>query len=194
MKNKFWPLFIFVLKVMIIGFGGGNAIMPVIKSEAVEKKKWLTIEEFDRMVIVTNMLPGPSVIQAISFLAIKNLGIFKGVILTLFAIFPHILIALILYLLASYLPINYLYAISIGALSVIAGVLLSFGWSYMTKSKNMINTPLWLLTFLVTLVFCVFVPSPFNLPIFVMIVFFLILGIVQFCLFKKSKKIQKGDK
>ncbi|TNK91411.1 chromate transporter, partial [Mycoplasmopsis pullorum] len=35
MKNKFWPLFIFVLKVMIIGFGGGNAIMPVIKSEAV---------------------------------------------------------------------------------------------------------------------------------------------------------------
>ncbi|WP_029513011.1 chromate transporter [Mycoplasmopsis iners] len=198
MKNKlknFWIVFCFILKITLIGFGGGNALMPVIKKEAVDKKQWLTLEEFNQMVIVTNMLPGPSVIQSISYICIKHFGKIWGSILTLLAILPHIFIALGCYLLIDKLPINYLYAISVGVLGSIIGVLLAFGWSYLKQSKNKLNTPLWLILFLFTFAFCFFVPAPWNMPIVVMVVIFIIVGFVEWFLYCKSKRQnKKGDK
>ncbi|UWV77138.1 chromate transporter [Mycoplasmopsis cynos] len=68
-----------------------KSLTPVIKKEIVENKKLLDVKEFDQIVIVTNMLPGASVIQCISYISIKLLGKVKGIIITLFALFFHIL-------------------------------------------------------------------------------------------------------
>nr|WP_257720604.1 chromate transporter [Mycoplasma mycoides] len=35
----FWNIFLFILLITFVGFGGGNAIMPVIKRYAVDKYK-----------------------------------------------------------------------------------------------------------------------------------------------------------
>ncbi|VEU77963.1 chromate transporter [Mycoplasmopsis columbinasalis] len=191
-KTSFWEVFLFVLKITFIGFGGGNALMPVIKNEAVDRKKWLTLEEFDKMVIVTNMLPGPSVIQSISYICIKHFGKFLGSILTLVAILPHVLMAFGLYLGVSKLPLQYLYVIAAGVLTAISGVLFAFGWSYMKSSKNKINTPLWLFLFIFTFAFCFFVPTPYNIPVIVMIAIFFIVGIIEFVLYRKAKKMRSN--
>ncbi|UWV92884.1 chromate transporter [Mycoplasmopsis cynos] len=88
-KIGFWKLFFFILKISFIELGGGNLLTPVIKKEIVENKKLLDVKEFDQIVIVTNMLPGASVIQCISYISIKLLGKVKGIIITLFALFTY---------------------------------------------------------------------------------------------------------
>ncbi|KUH47672.1 chromate transporter [Mycoplasmopsis meleagridis] len=189
--KDFFVIFLFVIKITLIGFGGGNALMPVIEKEAVYKKSWLTKEEFDRMVIVTNMLPGPSVIQSISYICIKKFGKFWGSILTLLSMLPHLFLALGIYLAVAQFPQKYLYVISVGVLGSIIGVLFAFGWSYMKKSKNKINVPLWVFLFLFTFIFCVFIPSPGNIPVIVMIAVFIFLGLTEYLFYKKSKRKKK---
>lgn len=193
-KPRVWEMIFLIIKMTFVGFGGGNALMPVLKNEAVDKKKWITVEEFDKIVIVSNMLPGPSVIEAISYLAIKVFGFWKGAIITFFAMLPHILLAYLFYFLIYLLPQNFISVISVGVLTAISGVLLAFGYEYMKSSKKEISMPLWLILFLFTFAFCLFIPSPFNIPIVVMIIVFICFGLFQFLSYKKAKKKQNGDK
>ncbi|OAB48697.1 chromate transporter [Mycoplasmopsis gallinarum] len=186
--KKFWIIFLFILKVSFIGFGGGNALLPVIQNEAVQKRKWLSQEEFDDIVIVTNMLPGPSVIQSISYIAIKELGKFWGSLCTLIAILPHVLFAFALYIAATFLPLEYLWTIAVGVLSTIIGILIVFGWTYMQKTRKLIKLPLWIFLFLFTFAFCFFVPVPGNLPILVMLAVFLIIALIALFAYLKHKK------
>lgn len=185
---KVLSLIIFILKITLVGFGGGNALMPVIRNECVIRNKWLTEKEFEKIVIVTNMLPGASVIQVLGYISVKLFGKLKGFFITLIVILPHVLIAFGLFLLSNYLPTNYLFVIAIGVLSSIVGVLFAFGWNYMKTSKDKIRLPVWLFLFVFTFSFCFFVPTPYNLPIIVMIVVFIILGFIEFITYRKTKK------
>lgn len=51
-------LFLSMAKVGIIGFGGGNALIPVIQKEVVEDKKLITEEEYEEDVLVASITPG----------------------------------------------------------------------------------------------------------------------------------------
>ena len=44
---KMHKLLASMLKVGIIGFGGGNALIPVIQQEVVKEKKLITKEEYE---------------------------------------------------------------------------------------------------------------------------------------------------
>ncbi|WP_322962021.1 chromate transporter [Mycoplasmopsis cynos] len=177
-KIGFWKLFFFILKISFIGFGGGNALMPVIKKEIVENKKLLDVKEFDQIVIVTNMLPGASVIQCISYISIKLLGKVKGIIITLFALLPHIMFSFGLLLLFSKIPEQYVQIFAIGVLVSIIAFLIDFGINYLKQSRQNIKPPFIVLIFLFSFSFCFFVPAPFNVPIlaiiFVLVIYFII--------------------
>ncbi|WP_342224531.1 chromate transporter [Spiroplasma endosymbiont of Asaphidion curtum] len=43
----YWQLFYVFLKISFFGFGGGNAVMPLIKNEVVVKKRWITEDKFN---------------------------------------------------------------------------------------------------------------------------------------------------
>ncbi|MFV8471451.1 chromate transporter [Mycoplasma sp. B6188] len=187
-KASFWEVFLFILKVTIIGFGGGNALMPVIQREAVGKKKWLTEEEFDDIVIVTNMLPGASVIQTLSYIAITLLGKVKGTILTLVAILPHVLLAFaFLVVLTKYLPANYLKIVSVGVLVAIIAFLINFGIRYAKQAHKTMATPLWIIIFLFSAGYSLFIPAPYNLPVVAIVV---VIGIYSIWYLATRKKRQ----
>ena len=57
------------LKVGVIGFGGGAALIPVIEDEVVQNKKWMTKEDFDYKVVVASISPGS---LPVSFLSMWN--------------------------------------------------------------------------------------------------------------------------
>lgn len=46
------------LKIGLIGFGGGSALIPLIQAEIVERKKYLSNEEFTKHTIIANITPG----------------------------------------------------------------------------------------------------------------------------------------
>ena len=44
-----------MLRVGVIGFGGGNALIPVMEKEFVTKKPYVTKEEYDEAVLAASM-------------------------------------------------------------------------------------------------------------------------------------------
>lgn len=144
--------------------------MPIIKKEAVDKRGWLTIKEFDNLVISTNMIPGPSVVETLSYIAMKQLGRVQGTICAILAILPHIMMAFGIWIIAEkYLPTKYLVVVSVSVMPVIIGILISFGIRYIKMANKELSLPLWLALFIVTVTFTLFIPSPWNIPAFVMI-------------------------
>lgn len=59
-------LFAASAKIGLIGFGGGNALVPVIERELVRGRGLVTPEEFDKEVVVANITPGALPIEVAS--------------------------------------------------------------------------------------------------------------------------------
>ena len=54
-----WKLFLSFLRTGTFGFGGGQATIPLIQQEVVDKYAWLTEEQFVDYLAMGNTLPGP---------------------------------------------------------------------------------------------------------------------------------------
>jgi chromate transporter len=67
-------------KVGLIGFGGGNALIPVIEQEAVIEKKLVTKEEYDKDIIAATLTPGARPVELASGVGLQTCGM-KGMIL-----------------------------------------------------------------------------------------------------------------
>ncbi|WGI36807.1 chromate transporter [Mesomycoplasma lagogenitalium] len=187
-KKEFWKVFLFIIKCTFIGFGGGNALMPIIKKYAVDEYKWITEEEFDSALVTVNLLPGAAVIEMISYIAITKLGKLWGTIVTLIAIMPHIIVVMALYYLITLLPIKYLYVINVGVLSALIGVIIGFSFKYLKASRKDLLWYVWIALFILTLAFCLFVPAPFNLPAIPLILGIIFVFIYEFIKIKRGKK------
>lgn len=65
------------LKVGILGFGGGYAILSLIQADVVDRYHWITLQEFTDIVAISQMTPGPIGINSatyIGYTAILNAG------------------------------------------------------------------------------------------------------------------------
>ena len=68
--------FIFsMLKVGVIGFGGGNALIPVLEQEVVKEKKLIQKEEFDKDIIAATLTPGALPVELASGVGLQACGI-----------------------------------------------------------------------------------------------------------------------
>ena len=56
-KLNFISAFLTFLKLGVISFGGGAALLPVIKDELVNNKRWMTREDFDFSAVVVTVGP-----------------------------------------------------------------------------------------------------------------------------------------
>lgn len=185
---KSLKVLIFILRSTFMAFGGGNALFPFIRREAVGKHNWMTSKEFDKLIITTNMIPGPSVVESLSYIAMKVLGPFKGALITIIGILPHILFALGIYIVAQeYLPEEYLFVINVSVMPVIIGVLLAFAWRFIKVSNKEISTPLMIGLIIFTVGFSLFIPSPWNIPAIVMVAVIALTMIFEFFKLKKEK-------
>lgn len=72
-------LIISMLKVGIIGFGGGNALIPVIEQETVTEKQMITKEEYDKDVIAATLTPGALPVEIASGIGLQSNGV-KGML------------------------------------------------------------------------------------------------------------------
>lgn len=72
-KNR--KLLASMLKVGVIGFGGGNALIPVIQQEVVEEKKLITKEEYEKDIVAATLTPGALPVEIASGVGKKAAGI-----------------------------------------------------------------------------------------------------------------------
>jgi chromate transporter len=87
----FWACF----KIGILAFGGGNAAIPLLESEAVPQ--WLTTKEFGELVGVNFALPGVSILKLAGMVGLRAAGI-PGLIVCIVALaLPGLLLTIAAY-------------------------------------------------------------------------------------------------
>ena len=73
-----WLQLLYVyLKIGILGFGGGYAMLSLIQADVVDRYGWITLQEFTDIVAISQMTPGPIGINSatyIGYTAIHNAG------------------------------------------------------------------------------------------------------------------------
>ena len=62
-------------KIGAFTFGGGLAMIPLIRREVVENRQWLTDEDFMDTIAVTQSAPGPIAVNSATFIGYKLAGI-----------------------------------------------------------------------------------------------------------------------
>lgn len=85
-------LYITFAKVGGFTFGGGYAMLPMLRAEVVEKKKWATEEEIMDYYAIGQCTPGIIAVNTATFIGYKTAGILGGIFATLGVVSPSILI------------------------------------------------------------------------------------------------------
>ncbi len=85
-------LFFDFIKIGALGFGGGYAMLPLIESLIVDIRGFISPSEFIDLVTISQMTPGPILINSATFVGIKVAGILGGIIATVGAIAPSCII------------------------------------------------------------------------------------------------------
>ena len=68
--SLFWAFF----KIGAFTFGGGYAMIALLENEFVEKKKWITKNEFLDMVAIAESTPGPVAVNSATYIGYKTAG------------------------------------------------------------------------------------------------------------------------
>lgn len=80
-------LFITFLKIGTFTFGGGYAMIPIVKDYCIEKEKWITEEEFLNMLTVSESTPGPVAINMATYIGYKKAGLLGAIFATVGVVF-----------------------------------------------------------------------------------------------------------
>lgn len=89
-------LFISFFKIGAFTFGGGYAMLSLLENEFVEKKGWLTKEEFLDMVAIAESTPGPIAINSATFIGYKTAGVLGSTFATLGVVLPSFIIIFVI--------------------------------------------------------------------------------------------------
>lgn len=94
--KTFFELFWVFFKIGTFTIGGGFAMLPVIKAELVDRKKWVEESEFLDILAVVQSSPGPIAVNTAVFLGLRIYGFLGLIAATLGAILPSFIIILLI--------------------------------------------------------------------------------------------------
>lgn len=89
-------LFVTFFKIGAFTFGGGYAMIPLVRREVVEEKKWLAEEEMFDLIAIAESTPGPLAINAATFVGNRVGGVPGALAATLGVVLPSFLIILLI--------------------------------------------------------------------------------------------------
>ena len=89
-------LFVTFAKIGAFTFGGGYAMLALLDHTCVEKKKWLSAEEFSDLTVIAESTPGPIAINCSTSAGYKKAGLPGAVAATLGMVLPSFIILLLI--------------------------------------------------------------------------------------------------
>ena len=89
-------LFFIFFKVGLFSFGGGYAILPLMRHEVVDVNKWISFKEFMDIVAVSQITPGPISINLATHVGYRIGGVIGSTIATTSVVLPSIIIVSII--------------------------------------------------------------------------------------------------
>ena len=128
-----------MLKIGLFTFGGGYAMISILDSEFVERKKWLDNDEFMNLVTVAESTPGPIAINCSTYIGYKKSGFIGAVVSTLGMCLPSfVIICLISLFFNQFLAISWVASAFEGIQICVVFLILSAGLKMLKKIKKSI--------------------------------------------------------
>jgi chromate transporter len=93
-RESLWTILLTFLKVGAFTFGGGYAILPVIRQEVVENRKWVTQRTFSDILIITQGMPGQLALNSSIQIGVRLRGTAGGLVAALGVTAPSVIILL----------------------------------------------------------------------------------------------------
>lgn len=90
--NEYAQLYWSFLRIGGLTFGGGLAMLPMLKFELVEKKKWITEEDLLDCYAIGQCTPGIIAVNTATYVGYKKKGVMGGIVATLGMITPSLVI------------------------------------------------------------------------------------------------------
>lgn len=171
----FIQLFLSFLQIGAFSFGGGYAAMPLIQSQIVNLHHWLDFSEFNDLITISQMTPGPIAINSATFVGVKIAGIPGALVTTIGCILPScILVTIIAYFYLKYRHLRFLQNILNYLRPAVVALIATAGLTIISSAFFGDETVVLLKNFrihmLVIFVFCIFMLGYKKAnPIFVMV-------------------------
>lgn len=142
--KKILSVFLAFFKIGLFTFGGGYAMIAVIERELVEKKQWITHEEFMDIIGIAESSPGPLAINSATFIGYKTGKFFGALFATLGVVLPSfIIIFTISFFFEQFLALEYVGYAFRGIQACVAFLILSAGIKMLKHLKrNVFNITL----------------------------------------------------
>ena len=150
-------LFFEFFKIGLFTFGGGYAMIPLIK-ELVLKYDWIAEEEFYNFLGVCESTPGPIAINMATFVGAEQGGILGSICATLGVVMPSlIIIILVASILNKFIKNKYVQFFLKGVKPVVVGLILSTGIVLLAKVIGYQNLETFSFNLQSTIVFAILV-------------------------------------
>ena len=95
----FWQLFSTFFTIGLFGFGGGYAMLPLIQSEIVTHRGWVSVSQFTDIVAVSQVTPGPLAVNAATYIGYTATNSFSGAACATAGVcLPSVIVVVLLYL------------------------------------------------------------------------------------------------
>lgn len=190
-------LFVTMFKIGLFTFGGGYAMIALLEREFVERKEWLSHDEFMDLITISESTPGPIAINSATYIGYKTVGVLGSSAATLGVCIPSfVIIYLISLFFDAFLSLTVVASAFKGIQACVVFLILNAG---VKMFKKLEKKPLSVIVFLVSFA-CLIAFSLFSVK-FSTVFYILIgalIGIVSYCVSFARERIkrqeEKGDK
>ena len=91
-SNMLSSLIFTFMKIGLFTFGGGYAMISLIDSECVEKRRWLTHDEMMNITVIAESTPGPIAINCATYVGYQQSGFSGAILSTIGIVIPSFVI------------------------------------------------------------------------------------------------------
>ena len=132
-----WSLFASMFKIGLFTFGGGYAMISILENEFVEKKNWISHDEFMDLIVIAESTPGPIAINCATYIGYKVGKGIGAVVATLGMVIPSFsIIYLISLFFNQFLAITWVSSAFRGIQACVVFLILSAGLKMLKKMKK----------------------------------------------------------
>ena len=128
-------LFLSFFQMGLFGFGGGYAVLPLIKEQVVIQHPWLTMSEFTDLITISQMTPGPIAINAATFVGLRVAGVSGALAATVGCMLPScVLVTLLARLYLRYRKLSLLQGVLTSLRPAVVAMIASAGVSILVTA------------------------------------------------------------
>lgn len=128
-------LYLTFFRIGILTFGGGLTMLPLLKYELVETKKWISEEKLLDCYAIGQCTPGIIAVNTATYVGYLKSGVFGGIIATLGMVSPSvIIITLVALFLQNFMEFAIIQHALMGIRGAVCALMLNTVWSLAKKS------------------------------------------------------------